>query len=240
MRSKGRNIFLLLLLLSLSPQKAPAGNLCLSRIATALGLSRVSRYLWNGETPTETLWKHTLNLSHFPPPPKGTKIEVVSYERLCPMGSCHFQGQRIESLVNSDFQLLKHADLDSSPHEVATTTLYFSDGTFTRSSPLHGTGGEIALSDEGIARSVLSEIQHRRDRAPSEIVFDHVHPMVQYLFEKEGRGTLRLSPLSEEDRQFGQSLSQQLQGLKVTVRAITPQGFAFSQSFLNGRVLPQF
>lgn len=167
----------------------------------------------------------------------GAKVEVMTWGRLDTLGQRQSDGTILfKNQVcrrNGEFEnsLLKESNVDRRPREVMVVRAYYAERTrMLETNILRGQKTEV---DSGMVTDGINAIlSNAPGKQPEEIELTHTHPLLGLHFID--RNAPQAFQLSQPDLKSAKDLSLQLSGVRIKIRATSPNGFTFEATFLNG------
>ncbi len=146
------------------------------------------------------------------------------------------EGQSIPQVIkeNGVFErkLLADSRIDTRPREVLQIRLHYADGSTKELKRFYGNAESVSFSS---AEDNLREVTAENLTGIDEIEISHTHPTYALTFVGEdGRRFSRANEISQGDYSAVAQLLPRLPGGKrLTIKAITPNGFFYESSFLS-------
>lgn len=143
--------------------------------------------------------------------------------------------QYISENQRYDNAMITQSTLNSKPHEVAQIKIKARNGRAHVSAVIIGEGYNVNVGTVKDYDALIAAAENNRVK-PFEIEINHTHPLAQMVMvDDQGSPTCRLAVLSGADIGIAKRTSLDFLDIYVTIRAITPGGFTFSATFLNGQ-----
>lgn len=212
----------------------------LSSVKTVFGRAfdgfalKITDVEWIGEKLPEGQFKNLKQFSSQAGKPlkRGYTIQILTPEEVTASVE---QGQKIEKNSASNWLLLAESNVNENPREVLVVRLHLTDGNVIETGiKIFGTGKSV---DFASGKNQLFRTLGGSSSGISEVEVVHTHPFVSVrVIDTEGRSRIRPVDLSNEDlaeaAEFAKSFPR---GITITIKAVTPSGYSFSQSFSSGR-----
>ncbi len=198
---------------------------------------QVDSYVWVGEKPPQAAFKKHFKLEgelkrHLVIGSTLTRITFEHFQK----GALQVPGDQVSASTPEEVALFEKSNYEGKPKEVGKVVVTTDKGQIISSETLIGIDVGVQQYKFNDAIVEIGKTVVKLGQKIQSIELVHTHPFPQFIFvDPAGNQKAVLSSLSKGDVDFAKEISSMAKFVKVTIRAITPEGITYTRSILGGQ-----